>query len=182
LVITIYHYPFGYVNTVIIKMARPLEKTRSELSRAVVELRKALGDSQQQFAGRLRIAMTTIARYETSRPPKGKALATMARVAEEIGRKDLADEFLLALNAELGPLSGAPLDKFPLEVSPREWVYMRLAQMIAQDEEFQHLRKPYLEFAAPVYRKLAKDADASKSEFFKLLHELEEVGKKLEVS
>src|SRR5271156_458013 len=83
-------------------MARPTARSRNPTSEAVVHLRQALGESQQQFANRNQTAITTIARYETSRPPKGKALAQFARLAEEAGRHDIASVFERALENELG--------------------------------------------------------------------------------
>jgi len=67
----------------------------------MIKLRAALGDSQQQFANRLQTAVTTVARYETSRPPSGTALADLARLASDIGRGDLVFEFLSALGREM---------------------------------------------------------------------------------
>ena len=55
----------------------------------VIELRAALGDTQEKFAARLRTALSTVARYETSRPPTGGMLMRLAAIAERnaIGRK-----------------------------------------------------------------------------------------------
>jgi transcriptional regulator with XRE-family HTH domain len=67
----------------------------------VIDLRTALGETQQAFASRLRTAIATIARYETSRPPSGTALASLAVVAQEAGRGDLVLEFMRELGREL---------------------------------------------------------------------------------
>jgi transcriptional regulator with XRE-family HTH domain len=74
----------------------------SPISEAVRSLRVALGDSQQAFAYRMKTAIRTIARYETTRPPKGKALSEFYRVALEVGNQDLATVFRNALTAEMG--------------------------------------------------------------------------------
>ena len=74
----------------------------SPISEAVRSLRVALGESQQAFAYRMKTAIRTIARYETTRPPKGKALSEFYRVAAEIGNQDLATVFRNALTAEMG--------------------------------------------------------------------------------
>ena len=88
-------------------MARPTSRTRNPISAAMIRLRRALGDNQQQFANRTKTAVTTIARYETSRPPKGKILAQFARMAEEAGHHDIAKIFSEALEGELGPTTPA---------------------------------------------------------------------------
>ena len=74
----------------------------SPISEAVRSLRVELGESQQAFAYRMKTAIRTIARYETTRPPKGKALSEFYRVANEIGNQDLATVFRNALTAEMG--------------------------------------------------------------------------------
>jgi transcriptional regulator with XRE-family HTH domain len=73
-----------------------------ELSNAVKELREALGQTQQQFAQTLSTAITTIARYETGRAPKGWFLARLAEVAGQNNLTDLATFFRGALVKELG--------------------------------------------------------------------------------
>lgn len=82
-----------------------MKKTKqqtSPVSEAVRNLRLAHGESQQAFAYRMKTAIRTIARYETNRPPKGKALSEFFRVAVEIGNQDLATVFRDALTAEMG--------------------------------------------------------------------------------
>jgi transcriptional regulator with XRE-family HTH domain len=62
-------------------MARPTSRKKSELSKAVVELRVLLGENQQAFSNRLGIALNTVARYETSRPPSGEMLLRLGQLA-----------------------------------------------------------------------------------------------------
>lgn len=69
---------------------------------AVREVRLALGDTQQQFAGRLNMAISTVVRYELTRAPKGEVLVRFMTLAESIGRADLAEIFRGAISAELG--------------------------------------------------------------------------------
>src|SRR5690349_5539275 len=86
-------------------MPRPTTRTRSPISEALRALRRTLGESQQQFANRNKSAVTTIARYETSSPPTGNALAHFTRIANEAGRPDLATIFDTALANELRALA-----------------------------------------------------------------------------
>ncbi len=72
------------------------------VAESVRELRNALGESQQAFACRMRTAIRTIARYETARPPKGKALADLFRIAANNGNPELANVFREALAREIG--------------------------------------------------------------------------------
>ena len=81
---------------------KKMKQQTSPVSEAVRNLRLALGESQQAFAYRMKTAIRTIARYETTRPPKGKALSEFYRVAAEIGNQDLATLFRDALSAETG--------------------------------------------------------------------------------
>src|SRR4051794_1582701 len=79
------------------------EKQKNPVSQAVRDLRVALGESQQAFAYRMKTAIRTIARYETVRAPKGKALAEFQKLANETGHPKIASVFAEAYMAELGP-------------------------------------------------------------------------------
>lgn len=74
-------------------MARPTSREKHPLSVALINLRKALGETQQQFAARLGTAITTVARYETSHPPSGAVLQKLALIALDAGLEDLEDLF-----------------------------------------------------------------------------------------
>jgi len=78
------------------------QQVKNPVGQAVRELRTALGESQQAFAYRMKTAIRTIARYETVRPPKGRALAELQQVATDTGHQKLASIFKDALIAELG--------------------------------------------------------------------------------
>lgn len=69
---------------------------------AVRALRQSIGDTQQQFAGRLSLAISTVVRYELTRPPKGAALISFHQLALKQGRNDLANIFWDAAAEELG--------------------------------------------------------------------------------
>lgn len=92
-------------------------KTRNPISEALVQLRAGLKETQQQFANRMHTAITTIARYETSRPPKGKVLAELERIAIENDLPDCAAVFRAALAKELG----APPPRRKVHLNPQRW-------------------------------------------------------------
>lgn len=75
---------------------------RSVVSQALIELRKLIGETQQQFANRLGTAITTIARYETTRPPRGRVLVRLEQIARSKGHKKCARAFRSALEKEFG--------------------------------------------------------------------------------
>jgi transcriptional regulator with XRE-family HTH domain len=59
---------------------------RKEASNAVVALRKLLGVTQQQFASEvLKVAISSVARWETKDPPHGETLIQLADIAERNG-------------------------------------------------------------------------------------------------
>jgi hypothetical protein len=63
-------------------------------SRAVVSLRNSLGKTQQAFAVEfVKTAVTTVARWETSHPPRGRTLIRLAEVADQAGFTGLGEEF-----------------------------------------------------------------------------------------
>jgi len=74
-----------------------------ETIRAVRELRKRLGDSQQAFATRLGISIRAVGNYENSRVPKSaRALSSLVRAAKSADQPQLAQIFEHALAAEMG--------------------------------------------------------------------------------
>lgn len=75
---------------------------RNVLADAVRQLRERFGESQMEFAKRMGWHIVTLARYETKRAPKGKALAALEQVAREHGHQELMDTFRAALAEELG--------------------------------------------------------------------------------
>ena len=73
-----------------------------QLIQAVRELRSAMGLTQQQFADEVNTALTTVARWETIRSPRGRTLLDLARLAETVKRPDLAKLFRQQALKELG--------------------------------------------------------------------------------
>jgi len=73
---------------------------RNAVTAAVKRLRLALGDTQQQFATRTGLAISTVVRYELSRPPKGEVLEQLKALAEQNGLRDIATVFSYALGGQ----------------------------------------------------------------------------------
>ena len=95
-------------------MPRPTLRKRDPISIAVLQLRRAFGENQQQFANRTGLAITTIARYETSRPPQREALQLFFTLAREKELNDLAETFRKAMPVSsvylrLGALASATI-------------------------------------------------------------------------
>jgi transcriptional regulator with XRE-family HTH domain len=83
-------------------MARPRKSEPNPVSDAVQKLRNCLNQTQQEFANSLGVAITTVARWETTRPPKGRALSDLNKLALENKQWELAKIFGDALADELG--------------------------------------------------------------------------------
>lgn len=83
-------------------MARPRTSETNPASEAVRELREALGQTQQEFANSLKVAITTVARWETTRPPRGPALAKLVNLANENGFFHITEMFRQAVSKALG--------------------------------------------------------------------------------
>jgi transcriptional regulator with XRE-family HTH domain len=77
------------------------EHKRHPISQAIRDLRQALGISQQELASRTKMAIRTIARWEVEQPPHGKALLTLADVAQINRQHEIADVFRRALEDEI---------------------------------------------------------------------------------
>jgi len=69
---------------------------------AVRQLRKALGETQEQFARRMGTTVRTIARWEGPRPPTGQALIRLEHMAATNGAVEAAAVFRVALNDAMG--------------------------------------------------------------------------------
>ena len=68
-----------------------------ELSYAVKQFRKGLGETQTEFGIRLGYSLPTIQRWELVAAPRGAALIDLARRADETGRTEFAQLFRSAL-------------------------------------------------------------------------------------
>lgn len=71
------------------------EKQRHATSSALVALRQAMGKSQTSFAVEdLKVAISTLGRYETSTPPTGDVLLQLSEIAKRENRMDLYFTFV----------------------------------------------------------------------------------------
>jgi transcriptional regulator with XRE-family HTH domain len=117
---------------------RPRTKNNQvgELSQAVKKLREALGQTQQDFAQTLDAAITTIARYETGRAPKGGYLARLAEIASQNNLIELSEVFRGALIEELGSWdsTGYTLDLEPKD--DRERLYVAAVMTVLRNPQF----------------------------------------------
>ncbi len=82
---------------------------QNAVTNAVKQLRLALGDTQQQFAARTGLAISTVVRYELSRPPRGEALLPFRKLAQEHGLRQICLVFDHAIGqtAETDALAAA---------------------------------------------------------------------------
>jgi transcriptional regulator with XRE-family HTH domain len=86
--------------------------------------------TQQEFAISLGVAITTVARYETGRSPRGRILSKFAELAAENGRPDLSGIFKRRSVAELGSALG---EEF------REW--LRMYRRSLSEEEYRRVKE-----------------------------------------
>jgi transcriptional regulator with XRE-family HTH domain len=78
----------------------PKRKTRPKLSKALIELRRRLGETQESLARRLNVSLQTVALWETKRPPMGIVLLRLSSLAEKYLYMDLAQIFEEAVEDE----------------------------------------------------------------------------------
>jgi len=72
-----------------------------KLNEAVQQLRAVTDDTQQSLAQRLGLSLRAIANYEKDRVPHHAVLLRLAKLAQQVGREDLAEVFNAALSTEL---------------------------------------------------------------------------------
>jgi transcriptional regulator with XRE-family HTH domain len=121
--------PEGYPAGVVIMENQ--EKRSDPVCRAVRALRESIGETQQQFANRLHIAISTAVRYELTRPPRGEALVQFINLAATAGQAGLADFFRKAFVDQIGYdlAPPGPSEKCGLPEAPgelQEVEYLRL--------------------------------------------------------
>jgi transcriptional regulator with XRE-family HTH domain len=81
-------------------MARPTARPKSDVSLALAGLREFLNETQEEFARRFKVTAVHVARYESSRPPRGAALERLYKLAMKCGDKKSASLFGRALQRE----------------------------------------------------------------------------------
>jgi len=72
-----------------------------KLNAAVKQLRAVTNDTQQSLASRLGLSIRAIANYEKDRVPHSAVLLRLAKLAQHVGREDLAEVFQAGLSTEL---------------------------------------------------------------------------------
>lgn len=80
-------------------MPRKISSRRGPISKALIELRRRLGETQQTMSDRLGVSLQSIARWETVDQPVNIMLATLHQIATESGHTDLAKTFMDELEA-----------------------------------------------------------------------------------
>ncbi len=71
-----------------------MNQPRHPISQAVLELRKAMGMTQTTFAIKvLKMAVSTVARFETSTPPRGDVLIKLAAIAHDCYTREQWTQF-----------------------------------------------------------------------------------------
>jgi transcriptional regulator with XRE-family HTH domain len=85
--------------------ANPKEPGTPTVTQAVRQLRIKLGDTQQEFAQRLGLAISTVVRYESTRPPRPGVLKRYYALAVENNLYDVAAMFQEAI---VGQVAIAP--------------------------------------------------------------------------
>lgn len=137
-----------------------METDQITVPEAVRQLRTSLGESQQAFAYRMKAAIRTIARYETVRPPKGKALAAFMQLAASNNLPALESVFNRALRDEIGV--GLRDGHFPLEENERV-ISAALVGVLRNARHLPELRKPCEDVLAAItagYRAIEKRHEA----------------------
>ena len=81
--------------------ANPNDRETPTVPQAVRQLRIKLGDTQQQFAQRLGLAISTVVRYESTRSPRAGVLSKLYKVAVENELHDVAGMFNQAIVGEV---------------------------------------------------------------------------------
>ena len=145
-------YPNGEVN-----MEKSV-RTANVVCQAVRSLREKLGDTQQQFATRLNMAISTVVRYELTRAPQGEVLVKFMNLAAGNGADDLAEVFRGALSEQLGyqvpvsPILGEHVSYPPAPNEQQEIECLKTILRLANlgSCEFREMRDQWVKLRQPV--------------------------------
>jgi transcriptional regulator with XRE-family HTH domain len=122
---------------------------KEELIAAVKAVREKLGDSQQVFAGKLGVAIRSVAHYETDREPRGKSLAGLAQLAKQAGLNKEEELFLRAVQQELGAMIVTGLLDHLVPRGDAEHLWVDGLLTVLRTEKYQHLRPQLAELLRP---------------------------------
>ena len=160
--------------------------SKDELRRHVKFMRESMRNpdgssvTQMQLAPILGVGLSTLQRYEQLAPPRGKMLFRLARIAAEHASTELpvgveqikdlevrksrlracADVFLQALSEELGPRGTPGAEALPWELEAHdstEWLFMKIARLLARDPQYKHLWKPFFELTSEIVERIRQE-------------------------
>ena len=144
--------------------------SKTELRRAVKAFRELLRNpdgsvlTQVQFAPVLGVALSTLQRYEQVAPPRAPILARLVDLAEAEGAHAFVDVFSRALRQELNisPYRPLPNPKWVFEVDdPEQYDFMRIAQRLAADPQYEHLREPFRRLTSDIRAQLESEDESN---------------------
>lgn len=119
--------------------ANPNDRKTPTVPQAVRQLRIKLGDTQQQFAQRLGLAISTVVRYESTRPPRAEVLSRLYKMALENELRDVAAMFNQAILGEVA--QGLATGQYPLTDDERT-ACIALVSILRNSRHLPELRKP----------------------------------------
>jgi transcriptional regulator with XRE-family HTH domain len=122
------------------------------IAEVAVDLRKALGHTQQSWAHVMGWGISSAVRFENGAQPSARMLAQMLDAAHAEGLEDLAAEIQLHLNVALG-------GNFPVSPDQKERLFVAIARRIFQNPK---RHGAFLKFAAPEVAILRAEAQLQK--------------------
>jgi transcriptional regulator with XRE-family HTH domain len=105
-------------------MVRRARTERAASSKAVRELRELLGFSQTELAGVLDVSLGTVARWETSKPPRGEHLLRLKKIADSHA-VSLGEEEKWSALADLAAQFAKLYMQEVIESSPEKYMVIR---------------------------------------------------------
>lgn len=117
-------------------MPRRPATEKSDVSAALILMRQQCGMTQMEFAGELDVALSTIGRWESWDPPRGKALERITRYAQ-FHKLPIA----AVLQYELGKEESRPPHPSWFRLHTKEEaMYIRATLLILRDPMYAKLR------------------------------------------
>jgi transcriptional regulator with XRE-family HTH domain len=156
-------------------MSRPRKKkTKTDVQLALIDLRRHLQMTQLQLANALGLTPVTVARWETTQPPRGSALQRLVEFADSRGAIVWANIFSSAQRQqdEMEDQRGSPKTDEDMDLETALGNVYRMTKTI-QNPRLDAYWIRILEALVPAHRLVMKRAVQDKNAAqFRLLHEL----------
>lgn len=108
---------------------------KEEVSHAARSLRHVIGDTQQQFANRLQLSISSVVRYEAGSVPEPHILMRLIGEAHKHSLTDLADVLQGSLTQQIGAVALESVQGIQMDILRARAVLMELRSVLSEEQK-----------------------------------------------